>query len=111
MRGSDLSVSHALVLAANGSIGGLVNGVGPDWGPFAALGDTARTVVQAIMAGVIVALLGRAALGAFHIKVGEGQHDVAQVSKGKKDVGASLVGAFVVASLGTIFTIVYGLGI
>ncbi|MEV1008372.1 hypothetical protein [Streptomyces sp. NPDC049881] len=100
-----------MALAANGGIGGLVNGVAPDWGPFAALGDTARTVVQAIMAGVIVALLGRAALAAFHIKLGESQHDVAQVSKGKKDIGAALAGAFVVASLGTIFTIVYGMGV
>jgi hypothetical protein len=102
---------HVVVLAANGSIGSLVNGIAPDWGPLAALGNTARTVIQAIMAGVVLALLGRAALGAFHIKVGEGQHDVAQVSKGKKEVGGSLVGAFVVGSLGTIFTIVYGMGI
>ncbi|MCM2388776.1 hypothetical protein [Streptomyces albipurpureus] len=107
-----MSASQELViLAANGDIGSLVDGVAPDWGPFAALGATARTVVQAIMAGVIVSLLGRAALGAFHIKVGEGQHDTAQVSKGKKEVGGSLIGAFAVGSLGTIFTIVYGLGI
>ncbi|MGA5124409.1 hypothetical protein ACPCAG_14020 [Streptomyces pseudogriseolus] len=107
-----MSVAYDVVtLAANGSIGNLVNGIAPDWGPFAALGDTARTVIQAIMAGVVLALLGRAALGAFHIKVGEGQHDVAQVSKGKKEVGGSLIGAFVVGSLGTIFTIVYGMGI
>ncbi|GAB1329928.1 hypothetical protein AB0907_14795 [Streptomyces sp. NPDC006975] len=107
-----MSVAHHVVtLAANGSIGNLVNGIAPDWGPFAALGNTARTVIQAIMAGVVLALLGRAALGAFHIKVGEGQHDVAQVSKGKKEVGGSLIGAFVVGSLGTIFTIVYGMGI
>ncbi|MGW6454752.1 hypothetical protein ACWF94_02290 [Streptomyces sp. NPDC055078] len=108
-----MSASHELVvvLAANGDIGTLVDGIAPEWGPFEALGTTARTVVQAIMAGVIVALLGRAALGAFHIKVGEGQHDTAQVSKGKKEVGGSLIGAFSVASLATIFTIVYGLGI
>ncbi|CAL9555501.1 hypothetical protein [Streptomyces sp. enrichment culture] len=107
-----MSVAHHVVtLAANGSIGNLVNGIAPDWGPFAALGNTARTVIQAIMAGVVLALLGRAALGAFHIKVGEGQHDVAQVSKGKKELGGSLIGAFVVGSLGTIFTIVYGMGI
>ncbi|MBY8887264.1 hypothetical protein K7472_20810 [Streptomyces sp. PTM05] len=60
---------------------------------------------------MVLALLGRAALGAFNIRVGESQHDVAQVSKGKKEVGGSLIGAFVVASLGTIFTIVYGMGI
>lgn len=107
-----MSVSNSFVsLAANGSIGGLVGGIAPDWGPFGALGATARTVVQAIMAGVLLALFGRAALGAFNMRVGERESDTAQVSKGKKEVGGALVGAFVVASLGTIFTIVYGMGI
>lgn len=107
-----MSVTHDLVgLAANGEIGTLVNGLSPDWGPFGALGEQGRIVIQVIMAGVVLALLGRAALGAFHLKVGEGQNDVAQVSKGKKEIGGSLMGAFVVGSLGTIFTIVYGMGI
>jgi hypothetical protein len=107
-----MSVSRDLMyLAADGSIGNLVNGLAPDWGPFGALGTTARTVVEALMAGVVVALLGRATLGAFSMKIGEREHDTAQVSKGKKEVGGALVGAFIVASLGTIFTIVYGMGI
>jgi thiol:disulfide interchange protein len=107
-----MSVSHRITeLAANGSIGFLVGGIAPDWGPFAALGVTARTVVEVIMAAVVMALLGRAALGAYNIKIGEGQQDIAQVSKGKKEVGGSLIGAFVVGSLATIFTIVYGMGI
>ncbi|WP_037620131.1 hypothetical protein [Streptomyces aureus] len=107
-----MSVSQHLVdLAASGDIGTLVNGLSPDWGPFGQLGTTGRTVIQALMAGVVLVLLGRAILGAVHLKVGEGQHDVAQVSKGKKEIAGSLVGAFVVASIGTIFTIVYGMGI
>ncbi|MFC1435347.1 hypothetical protein ACEZDB_32375 [Streptacidiphilus sp. N1-3] len=107
-----MSTAHHLMdLAANGDIGGLVTGVVPSWGPFGALGKTAKTVIDVVMAGVISALLGRAALGAYNIKIGEGQNDIAQVSRGKKEVGGSLIGAFVVASLGTIFTIVYGMGI
>ncbi|MCT9075292.1 MULTISPECIES: hypothetical protein [Streptomyces] len=102
---------HLVDLAASGDIGTLVNGLSPDWGPFGKLGTTGRTVIQALMAGVVLVLLGRAILGAVHLKVGEGQHDVAQVSKGKKEIAGSLVGAFVVASIGTIFTIVYGMGI
>ncbi|MEZ0070063.1 hypothetical protein ABIA32_006115 [Streptacidiphilus sp. MAP12-20] len=105
------AVHHLVELAANGNIGGLVNGVAPNWGPFSALGNTAKTVIDIVMAAVISALLGRAALGSFHIKIGEGQNDIAQVSKGKKEVAGSLIGAFVVASLGTVFTIVYGMGI
>ncbi|SFF74948.1 hypothetical protein SAMN05216251_12737 [Actinacidiphila alni] len=95
----------------SGGIGSLVNGLSPDWGPFGALGATARTVIQALMAGVLVALLGRAIVSAFSMKIGEREHDTAQVSKGKKDLAGALVGAFVVASLGTVFTIVYGMGI
>lgn len=107
-----MSVSNGLMnMAADGSIGGLVDGLAPDWGPFGALGTTARTVIEALMAGVVMALLGRATLGALNMKIGEREHDTAQVSKGKKEVGGSLVGAFIVASLGTIFTIVYGMGI
>ncbi|MFG2785821.1 hypothetical protein ACGFY7_49395 [Streptomyces prunicolor] len=102
---------HLMVLAASGDIGTLVNGLSPDWGPFGKLGATGRTVVQALMAGVVLFLLGRAILGAAHMKIGEGQQDYAQVSKGKKEVSGSLVGVFVVASIGTIFTIVYGMGI
>ncbi|MFK4184353.1 hypothetical protein ACI2L4_10090 [Streptomyces sparsogenes] len=94
-----------------GGIDGLVGGLAPDWGPFAELGEAGRTVIQIIMAGVLLALLGRAALGAYHLKVGEGQHDMAQVSNGRKEIGGSLVGAFIVGSLGTIFTIVYGMAI
>ncbi|WP_445517315.1 hypothetical protein [Streptomyces sp. NEAU-174] len=107
-----MSVSqHPVKLAASGDIGTLVDGLSPDWGPFGQLETTGRTVIQALMAGVVLVLLGRAVLGAVHLKVGEGQHDVAQVSKGKKEIGGSLIGAFVVASIGTIFTIVYGMGI
>ncbi|MDX3366445.1 hypothetical protein PV387_10440 [Streptomyces sp. ME02-6987-2C] len=102
---------HLVDLAASGDIGTLVNGLSPDWGPFGKLGTTGRTVIQVLMAGVVLVLLGRAILGAVHMKIGEGQQDYGQVSKGKKEVSGSLVGVFVVASLGTIFTIVYGMGI
>ncbi|HEY8980568.1 MAG TPA: hypothetical protein VIU15_13390 [Streptomyces sp.] len=102
---------HATVLAANGNIGDLVNGLSPDWGPFGELGATGRTAIQILMAGVVLVLLGRAIIGAVHMKIGEGQQDYAQVSKGKKEISGSLVGLFVVASIGTIFTIVYGMGI
>ncbi|MGW7521842.1 hypothetical protein ACWGJ2_40380 [Streptomyces sp. NPDC054796] len=102
---------HLVHLAASGDIGTLVNGRSPVWGPFGELGTTGRTVIQVLMAGVVLVLLGRAILGAVHLKIGEGQHDVAQVSRGKKEIAGSLVGAFVVASTGTIFTVVYGMGI
>ncbi|WP_416969391.1 hypothetical protein [Streptomyces sp. 4F14] len=68
-------------------------------------------MIQILMAGVVLVLLGRALLGAVNMKIGEGQQDYAQVSKGKKELAGSIVGVFIVASIGTIFTIVYGMGI
>lgn len=96
---------------AGGTVDGLVKGLAPDWGPFAQIGGTARTVIQAIMAAVILVLLGRALLGLVHLRVGNSQHDTVQVKQGQKELAGSLVAAFVVASLGTLFTIVYGMGI
>ena len=89
----------------------IVGGLAPNWGPFAAVGATGRTVIEIIMAAVVLILLGRAVIGVIHLRVGGGQHDTVQVKQGQKEVASSLIGAFAVASLGTLFTIVYGMGI
>ncbi|MFD5922297.1 hypothetical protein ACFVYP_36765 [Kitasatospora sp. NPDC058201] len=94
-----------------GKVDSLVTGLAPDWGPFASVGGTARTVIQAIMAAVILILLGRALIGMVHLKVGGSQHDTVQVKQGQKELAGSLIAAFIVASIGTLFTIVYGMGI
>ena len=102
------------VLASGGNIGSLVGGVAPNWGPFAAIGTTAQTVIEALMAATIIVCLGTAAWGASQIRLGNssmGQHDVVMVDKGRKMLVSSLVGVFLVGSLGTLFTIVYGLAI
>ena len=102
------------ILAGGGSIGSLVNGVAPNWGPFAALGSTAQTVIEALMAAAIIVCLGTAAWGASQIRLGNssmGSHDTVMVDKGRKMLVSSLIGVFIVGSLGTLFTIVYGLAI
>ena len=103
-----------VLAAGSGSIGNLVGGVAPNWGPFAAIGTTAQTVVEAIMAAVVVICLATAAWGASQIRLGNssmGQHDTVMVDKGRKMVVSGLVGAFLIGSLGTLFTIVYGMAI
>lgn len=102
------------VLAAGGSINNLVGGVAPNWGPFAAIGTTAQTVIEAIMAAAIIVCLGTAVWGGSQIRLGNsnmGSHDTVMVDKGRKMLVSSLIGVFIIGSLGTLFTIVYGLAI
>ncbi|MER6431710.1 hypothetical protein ABT272_28885 [Streptomyces sp900105245] len=102
-----------MTLAANkgGGIDGLVNGISPDWGPFGALQTKARVIIGVIMAGAVLFLLGSAVLGAVHIRVGNQQHNTMETKKGQTMVASSLLGLFTVASMATLFTIVYGFGI
>ncbi|MFD9565076.1 hypothetical protein [Streptomyces sp. NPDC059994] len=93
-----------------GSIDGLLNGITPDWGPFGALQTPAQQVLGAVMAGVVLFLLGTAVVGAMHIKVGNAQANTMETKKGQTQVASALVGLFCVAAMVTIFTIVYGMG-
>ncbi|MET8676084.1 hypothetical protein ABZW18_00365 [Streptomyces sp. NPDC004647] len=92
-------------------IGGLVDDIAPEWAEFGALGDRARTVIGVIMAGAILFLLGSSIVGAVHIRVGNQQHNTMETKKGQTMVASSLLGLFVIASMATIFGIVYGMGI
>ncbi|WP_371591222.1 hypothetical protein [Streptomyces sp. NBC_00470] len=98
-----------MTLAAG--IDGLFNGISPDWGPFSKLGGKAKIIVGVVMAGAILFLLGSAVVGAVHIRVGGQQHNTMETKKGQTMVASSLVGLFAIASMATIFTIVYGFGI
>ncbi|MFI1203477.1 hypothetical protein ACH4VR_29280 [Streptomyces sp. NPDC020883] len=111
-----LTLLHGMtVIAADspkkqGTIDGLLTGIAPNWGPFKALETPAQQVIGVLMAGVILFLLGTAAVGAMHIKVGNSQANTMETKKGQTQVASALVGLFVVAALVTIFTIVYGMG-
>ncbi|MEU7195684.1 hypothetical protein AB0B04_19455 [Streptomyces xinghaiensis] len=100
-----------VVLAADGGIGGLLSGISPDWNVFGAVGTKARIIVGVVMAGAILFLLGSAVVGAVHIRVGNQQHNTMETKKGQTMVASSLLGLFAVASMATLFTIVYGFGI
>jgi hypothetical protein len=100
-----------VLLAQNGTIDTIVHGLNPTWGPFQALGDKGGVVVDALMAGVVLFLVGRAVLGAVHMKIGSSQHDTMQVKSGQKELASSLTALFVVASITTLFTLVYKMGI
>lgn len=93
--------------------GNLFGGLKPDWGPFAKLGAKAKIVVEVIMAAVLMVCLGTAVLGAGKIRLGQSEfsQDPIAVKDGRKLIIGGLMGAFLVASMGTLFTLVYGMGI
>ncbi|WP_433463971.1 hypothetical protein [Spirillospora sp. CA-128828] len=97
----------------SGGPGDLFNGLKPDWGPFAKVGVAARTIIQVIMAAVLFICLGTAILGAAKIRLGQSEfsHDAIAVKDGRKLIIGGALGAFLVASMGALFTIVYGMGI
>ncbi|MFF3786373.1 hypothetical protein [Streptomyces sp. NPDC001933] len=94
----------------SGGIGGLLSGITPSWGPFSTLQQPAQQVIGVVMAGVILFLLGTAVVGAMHIRVGNSQANTMETKKGQTQVASALVGLFVVATMATIFKIVYGMG-
>ena len=99
------------VEAASGGIGGVVGGVAPDWGPFGGLGTTAKTIIDLVMASVIVICMLVALVGASKQRVGASSRNGMQAEEGKGLLLSGIAGAFIVASLATVFTLVYGLGI
>ncbi|MER7043672.1 hypothetical protein [Streptomyces jumonjinensis] len=90
----------------------VVSGVKPDWGPFGKLGNTAKVVL-----GVIAAIVLAIGVGAFLTGIakskgwfGEGQSSM-DSSRGKGMMVGGLACIFLVASLGTIVGITYGMGV
>ncbi|MGW5400143.1 hypothetical protein [Streptomyces sp. NRRL F-2580] len=90
----------------------VVTGVKPDWGPFGKLGGTAK-VVLSVIAAVILAV----GVGAFLIGVGKSKgwfgegHSTMDSSRGKGMMVGGLACIFLVASLGTLVGIAYGMGV
>ncbi|OLT34396.1 hypothetical protein BJF79_07475 [Actinomadura sp. CNU-125] len=103
----------ALAAPDDGGAENLFNGLQPDWGPFADVGEKARTIIQVIMAAVLLVCLGTALLGTGKIRLGQSDfsQDPIAIRDGRKLVIGGLIGVFLVASMGTLFTIVYGMGV
>ncbi|KWW97990.1 hypothetical protein C3Y87_18080 [Carbonactinospora thermoautotrophica] len=99
-------------LAANGNIDTIIKGIAPDWGPFAQLGQEARVMVEVIMAFAILVCMAIAVWGAAKQRIGStALRDTFSAEQGKGLIIAGLTGVFIIGSLGTLFTIVYGMAI
>jgi hypothetical protein len=110
-------VSHFLPGATGtgtgtGNIGTIIDGIAPDWGPFGAVGQQARVLIEVIMAAAILICLGIAVWGAAKQRIGAtALRDSFSAEQGKGLIVAGLTGVFIIGSLGTLFTIVYGMAI
>jgi hypothetical protein len=104
---------HTLVPAAgNGNINTIIGGIAPDWGPFGQVGQQARVMIEIIMAAAILLCLGLAIWGAAKQRIGAtALRDSFSAEQGKGLIVAGLTGVFIIGSLGTLFTIVYGMAI
>ncbi|HET9172448.1 MAG TPA: hypothetical protein VL551_28855 [Actinospica sp.] len=103
----------ATVLAAgNGNIGNIINGIAPNWGPFGSVGQQAKVLIEVIMAAAILVCLGIAIWGAAKQRIGAtALRDSFSAEQGKGLIIAGLTGVFIIGSLSTLFTIVYGMAI
>jgi len=113
---------HRLILAGatptpttgtgGGNIGTIINGIAPDWGPFGAVGQQAKVLIEVIMAAAILICLAMAIWGAAKQRIGAtALRDSFSAEQGKGLIVAGLTGVFIIGSLGTLFTIVYGMAI
>ena len=103
-----------MFLAADkeGDISTIIGGIAPDWGPFGSLGNEARVMVEVVMAVAILLCLGIAIWGAAKQRIGAtALRDTFSAEQGKGLIVAGLTGVFIIGSLGTLFTIVYGMAI
>jgi hypothetical protein len=90
----------------------IIGGIAPDWGPFGAVGEEARTMIQVIMALAILICMGIAIWGAAKQRIGStALRDSFSAEQGKGLIVAGLTGIFIIGSLGTLFTIIYGMAI
>ncbi|MEO3753519.1 hypothetical protein [Streptomyces sp. B6B3] len=98
--------------AEEDDIDAIIGGIAPDWGPFAAVGTEARTMIQVIMALAILICMGIAIWGAAKQRIGStALRDSFSAEQGKGLIVAGLTGIFIIGSLGTLFTIIYGMAI
>ncbi|MER6913924.1 hypothetical protein ABT354_19815 [Streptomyces sp. NPDC000594] len=94
------------------NVNDVIGGVEPTWGPFGALGNTAKIII-----GVIAALVLAISAGVFLVGVAKSKgwlgsgNSTMQTDQGKGMIVGGLTGIFLVASAATIFGLVYGMGI
>jgi hypothetical protein len=98
--------------SASNDISTIIGGIAPNWGPFGKVGSQAKVMIEVVMATAILLCLGIAVWGAAKQRIGAtALRDTFSAEQGKGLIVAGLTGVFIIGSLGTLFTIVYGMAI
>ncbi|NUR31254.1 MAG: hypothetical protein HOV83_36325 [Catenulispora sp.] len=98
--------------SSGNDINTIIGGIAPNWGPFGRVGNEARVMIEVVMATAIIICLGIAVWGAAKQRIGAtALRDTFSAEQGKGLIVAGLTGVFIIGSLGTLFTIVYGMAI
>ena len=106
------AVTYMLFAADKGDINTIIGGIAPDWGPFVSLGNEDKVMIEVVMAVAILLCLGIAVWGAAKQRIGAtALRDTFSAELGKGLIIAGLTGVFIIGSLGTLFTIVYGMAV
>ena len=106
------AVTYMLFAADKGNINTIIGGIAPNWGPFGSLGNEAKVMIEVVMAVAILLCLGIAVWGAAKQRIGAtALRDTFSAEQGKGLIIAGLTGVFIIGSLGTLFTIVYGMAV
>ncbi|GAA3902610.1 membrane protein [Streptomyces gulbargensis] len=106
------AVSYMYLAAEKGDITTIIGGIAPNWGPFGSLGNEAKVMIEVVMAVAILLCLGIAIWGAAKQRIGAtALRDTFSAEQGKGLIVAGLTGVFIIGSLGTLFTIVYGMAV
>ena len=106
------AVTYMILAAEKGDITTIIGGIAPNWGPFGTLGNEARVMIEVVMAVAILLCLGIAIWGAAKQRIGAtALRDTFSAEQGKGLIVAGLTGVFIIGSLGTLFTIVYGMAV
>ncbi len=98
---------HVLAAAASGD--GIWNGLAPNWGPFGQLGTVGKTIIDVILAGVLLFFVARFLLGVSRLRVAKSVSDPVGYDSGRGEALSSLAGVAIALSVSTIFTMVSGL--
>ncbi|MCC3767690.1 hypothetical protein [Streptomyces sp. UNOC14_S4] len=103
------AASASTPLAAGADV---ISGVTPDWGPFGKMGGTAVTLLGVLAAFALVAGAACFFMGLTKSRgwFGDTQSSL-ESSRGKGMMIGGLAIVFLVASFGTIFVTVYGMGV
>src|SRR4051794_7452983 len=98
--------------ADKGDINTIIGGIAPDSGALRSPGNGGEAMIEVVMAVAILLCLGIAIWGAAKQRIGAtALRDTFSAEQGKGLIVAGLTGVFIIGSLGTLFTIVYGMAV